>query len=90
MDWPPISGYTDTRKEKVIFFLYNLPMSKQKSHKSATKRFHITKTGKVMRRVAFGRHLRRKKSASQLRTYRNTKQVTGKIARRIKRLMAKA
>jgi len=63
-------------------------MVKAKSHKSATRRFKITSTGKVMRRVAFGRHLRRKKSASQLRRYRNNVVVTGKIARRVKRLIA--
>jgi large subunit ribosomal protein L35 len=65
-------------------------MPKQKSHKSAVKRFRITKNGKVLRRVSFGRHLRRKKSASQLRRYKKNRLVTGKIARRVKRLMARA
>jgi large subunit ribosomal protein L35 len=63
-------------------------MVKAKSHKSATRRFKITSTGKVMRRVAFGRHLRRKKSAAQLRRYRKNVVVAGKIARRVKRLIA--
>ena len=63
-------------------------MAKAKSHKSAMRRFKITSTGKVMRRVAFGRHLRRKKSASQLRRDRKNVIVTGKIARRIKRRSA--
>jgi large subunit ribosomal protein L35 len=62
--------------------------NKQKTRKSVSRRFKISATGKVIRRVAFGRHLRRKKSAAQLRGYRQTKQVTGKIARRVKRLMA--
>lgn len=63
---------------------------KQKTRKSASKRFKVTKTGKVLRRVSFGRHLRRKKSAKKLRSYRQTKLVKGKIARRVKRLMAVA
>jgi len=65
-------------------------MAKQKTRKSASKRFKITKTGKVLRRVGFARHLRRNKSAKQLRSYKKTRVVKGKIARRIKRLMAVA
>jgi large subunit ribosomal protein L35 len=64
--------------------------NKAKTRKSASRRFKITGTGKVMRRVSFGRHLRRKKSAGQLRGYKVNKQVTGKLARRVKRLMALA
>jgi ribosomal protein L35 len=62
--------------------------NKQKARKSVVRRFKISATGKVQRRVAFSRHLRRNKSASQLRRYRKTQIVTGKIARRVKRLMA--
>jgi large subunit ribosomal protein L35 len=65
-------------------------MAKQKSRKSAVKRFKITKTGKVLRRVSFGRHLRRNKSKKQLRSYKKTRIVKGKMARRVKRLMAKS
>lgn len=61
---------------------------KAKTRKSAARRIKISATGKVLRRVSFGRHLRRKKSASQQRRYRQTRLVTGKIARRIKRLLA--
>jgi large subunit ribosomal protein L35 len=64
--------------------------NKAKTRKSASRRFKITATGKVMRRVAFGRHLRRKKSASQLRNYRKKQVVSGKTARKVKRLMALA
>jgi large subunit ribosomal protein L35 len=60
-------------------------MGKIKTNKSAAARFRVTRNGKVLRRVAFGRHLRRKKSAAQLRGYGKTKLVTGKIARKIKR-----
>jgi large subunit ribosomal protein L35 len=60
---------------------------KQKTSKSALRRFKITASGKVMRRVAFGRHLRRKKSAAQLRGYRKDREVSGKMAKRVKRLI---
>jgi large subunit ribosomal protein L35 len=63
---------------------------KAKTHKSAVRRFKITGTGKVMRRVGFSRHLRRRKSAGQLRGYKVNKEVIGKLARRVKRLMALA
>jgi len=65
-------------------------MPKQKTRKSASKRFRLTKNGKVLRRVSFGRHLRSSKSAAQKRGYRKTKLVTGRVARRVKRLMARA
>ncbi|KKU56080.1 50S ribosomal protein L35 [Candidatus Amesbacteria bacterium RIFCSPHIGHO2_02_FULL_48_21] len=61
---------------------------KQKTRKSAVRRFKITGSGKILRRVSFGRHLKRNKSASQKRGYRRHLVVTGKIARRVKRLMA--
>lgn len=63
-------------------------MAKQKTNKSAAKRFKITASGKVMRRVAFGRHLRRKKSAAQRRQFRGNQEVSGPLARRVKRLIA--
>lgn len=65
-------------------------MPKQKTRKSAFKRFRLTKTGKVLRRVSFGRHLRSTKSASQKRGFKKPKRVTGRVARRIKRMLAKA
>jgi len=63
---------------------------KQKTRKSASKRFKITKTGKVLRRVSFGRHLRSSKTSSQKRGFRKNRLVTGRIARRVKRMMAQA
>jgi large subunit ribosomal protein L35 len=61
---------------------------KQKTRKSAMRRFKITGTGKVMRRVSFGRHLRSTKTGRQKRRFHNIKLVTGKVARRVRRLMA--
>lgn len=65
-------------------------MNKVKSRKSATRRFKITGTGKIVRRVGFSRHLRRNKSKGQLRKYKVGKVVSGKIGRRVRRLMALA
>ena len=63
-------------------------MPKQKTKKSVSRRFKITGSGKVTRRVAFSRHLRSKKSAAQKRRYARKLVVTGKIARRVKREIA--
>jgi len=60
---------------------------KQKTRKGAAKRFKITATGKVMRRHQNARHLRRKKSKKAMRNYRTLVQVTGKQARKIKRMI---
>lgn len=62
--------------------------TKQKTNKSAARRFKVTAGGKVLHRSAFSRHLRSNKSASQLRRHKTFKAVSGKIARRVKRLMA--
>lgn len=63
---------------------------KQKTKKSVLKRFKVTKTGKVLHRSSFSRHLRSSKSASQLRRHKQTKSMTGPRARKIKRLLALA
>ncbi len=64
-------------------------MSKQKTKKAVLKRFKLTSTGKLMRKSAFGRHLRSSKSAKRIRRFNLPKEVTNKrIARRMKRLMA--
>lgn len=63
---------------------------KQKTKKSVAKRVRITRTGKVLRRISFARHLRRKKSAAQKRRYAQKALITGRVAKRYKRLMAKA
>jgi large subunit ribosomal protein L35 len=63
---------------------------KQKSRKGATKRFKITSTGKVLRRMQNSRHLRRKKSKKAIRNYHIYKQVTGKMAKKIKKMIGLA
>ena len=63
---------------------------KQKTRKSASSRFKITGTGKVMRRKQNSRHLRRKKSKKAIRQYRLPEEVTGKRAKKIKQMMGLA
>jgi large subunit ribosomal protein L35 len=63
---------------------------KQKTRKGASKRFKITGTGKVLRRHQNARHLRRKKSKKAMRNYRTTVEVTGKTARKVKRMLGLA
>lgn len=63
-------------------------MNKIKSRKSADKRFKITATGKVLHGHQMRRHLRRKKSGSNMRAKAIFGQATGKFAKKIKQMMA--
>lgn len=63
---------------------------KFKTRKGVVRRFKITGTGKVMRRNQNMRHLRRKKSKKAIRAYRIPVEVTGKWARKIKRMLGLA
>ena len=63
-------------------------MGKIKTRKSAAKRFKITASGKVMFRHQMRRHLRRKKSASNLRRKAVPGEMTGKFAKKIKQMIA--
>jgi large subunit ribosomal protein L35 len=62
-------------------------MPKQKTRKSVLKRFKVTKTGKVMRRGSGGRHLNAKKSKKRRRRQKVTKQLTGRMAIKIKKTL---
>ncbi|OGY18345.1 MAG: hypothetical protein A2900_04350 [Candidatus Chisholmbacteria bacterium RIFCSPLOWO2_01_FULL_50_28] len=62
-------------------------MPKVKIRKSVARRFKVTKTGKVLRRVQTMRHLRRKKSSKQRRRYKVPVRVTGKLAIKIRRML---
>lgn len=60
-----------------------------KTKKIASKRFKITKTGKVMHRVQGGRHIRRNKSKSRQRRQDKPAEITTtRFARVIKRFMS--
>jgi len=62
-------------------------MPKLKTHKGTAKRVKQTATGKITRRRAFGGHLLAKKSASRKRNIGTSAEVTGKIAKNIKRAL---
>ncbi len=64
-------------------------MPKQKTRKSISKRFRITKTGKVLRRQSFRRHLKASKSKNRLRNLKRIVELKGPAARRIKKSMGK-
>jgi len=63
---------------------------KQKTRKGVTKRFKITSSGKVLRRTQNMRHLRSNKSKKAKRAYRVPVEVTGKWAKKIKRMLGLA
>jgi len=65
-------------------------MGKQRTRKSAAKRFRITKKGKLLHRSHFLRHLRSKKTKSQIRSLKRLKQVTGRYEKKIKKMLGKA
>lgn len=60
---------------------------KVKSRQIVRKRFKLTGTGKVLRRKPEMRHLRRRKSAKQIRRYRHYVEVTGAFAKKIRAML---
>lgn len=60
-----------------------------KIKKSIADRFKVTKTGKVFHSRSFSSHLKSAKSKSQLRRLAKQKQLQGKIAGKIKKLLGK-
>ena len=62
-------------------------MPKMKTHKGTAKRVKLTGTGKIMRRRAFGGHFLAGKSESRKRNIAKPAQITGKIARNVKRAL---
>jgi len=64
-------------------------MPKVKTRKSLTKRFRITRNGKVLRRQAFARHLNVGKSSKRLRRLRRTTKVKKVMAKKIRKVLGK-
>jgi large subunit ribosomal protein L35 len=60
-------------------------MAKAKSHSGARKRFKVTGTGKIMRRVTGRRHLLECKSPKTSRRKRKYKELEPGIEKQIKR-----
>lgn len=62
-------------------------MPKMRTSKTASKRFHITGSGKVMRTRGGSSHLRRNKRASVKRSYSRMIAVDGADTKKVKRLL---
>ena len=60
-------------------------MPKLKTHKSTAKRVKTTRTGKVLRENAASHHFMTHHTASTNRAKRVNSQITGKIAKNVKR-----
>ncbi|SHH50597.1 50S ribosomal protein L35 [Thermosipho atlanticus] len=63
--------------------------NKMKTHKSAAKRFSVTKNGKIMRRRAYAWHKTGKKRRSTLRKLRLEVEVKPADKKRILRMLGK-
>jgi len=62
---------------------------KAKTRKSLSKRFKITKTGKVMRRVVGQDHLLSKKSSKKKRALKKLIEMSPSESKKIRKLMGK-
>ncbi len=68
-------------------FWYHPMKVKQKTHKGASKRFKVTKNGKVMHRSIKLRHLRHVKGKRHIRALKHMKELKGKFAIKMKKLL---
>jgi len=64
--------------------------TKMKISKSLAKRFKITKKGKVLFRGSHIRHLRRKKTKSQIRKQKVLQELKGTLKIKVKKILGKA
>jgi len=62
-------------------------MKKMKTRKSLTKRFRITKKGKVLRRQSFRGHLKVKKSRKKLRNLKRVIPLKEPYAKKVKKAL---
>ncbi|MDT5012448.1 MAG: large subunit ribosomal protein [Mycobacterium sp.] len=62
-------------------------MPKAKSHSGASKRFRLTGTGKIVRQQANRRHLLEHKPTKRTRRLEGRVTVSGKDAKRIRKLL---
>lgn len=63
--------------------------TKFKIRKSLLKRFKITKSGKVLFRGSHVRHLRRKKTKSQLRRQKRLHALEGGWSKKVKKILGR-
>jgi len=64
-----------------------IKMPKQKTRKSISKRFKLTKTGKILRRTIGMRHLKANKSKKNSRRQKQVNYVIGKVAKKMKKFL---
>ncbi len=62
-------------------------MPKMKSNRGASKRFRLTKSGKIKRARAFASHILTKKSSKRKRRLRKSTTLPKAETRRVKRLL---
>ncbi len=62
-------------------------MRKLKIKKSVSKRFKVTKTGKVMFTHQYGSHKKLNKSKSRIRRQKEPGQLIGKFGQKIKKML---
>lgn len=63
--------------------------NKRKVRKSILNRFKVTKTGKVMRRQGFRRHIKSSKSSKQLRRLKRVIELKGFYAKKVIKAVGK-
>ena len=61
---------------------------KQKTRKSAVKRFKMTGSGKILHRRHGARHLKSKKSNKRLRRLKQTSMLKGVFKKKVKRMLS--
>jgi large subunit ribosomal protein L35 len=65
-------------------------MPKMKSHSATSKRFRVTRTGKVLHRKATGNHMLTKKTGSRRRRIEGLAEIAStREQKKIKRLLAR-
>lgn len=65
-------------------------MTKKKIKKAASKRFKVTKTGKVLFAHQYGRHKKASKSQSRIRRQSETGVLTGEFAKKVRKILGAA
>lgn len=62
-------------------------MPKQKTRKAISKRVKVTARGKLLRNKAGGGHLKSRKTAGQLRSFRKGQEIPASFTKQIKRML---
>ncbi len=65
-------------------------MGKKKIKRSVSRRFEVTKTGKVMFAHQYQSHLKMNKSKRRIRRQKEPGELTGTFAKKIKQMLGKA